>query len=145
MKSLSFLVDYMDKRGQSLPLNTLVIIILVVIVLIVIAVFFLGGTSSLSKSIRSIFFGATAGTDRSLAVEICNQRCEQAKNLPSNVLKMNSAYCRNGFDIDLDRDGKTESQEERDIRCWEPELLGSNGCILGKDSENKEVLCATNT
>ena len=45
----------MNKRGQELSLNTLIVIILLVIALVVIAVFFLGGTSSLSKSIRSIF------------------------------------------------------------------------------------------
>lgn len=45
------------KKGQELSLNTLIVIILLVIVLIVVAVFFLGGTSSLSKSIRSMFYG----------------------------------------------------------------------------------------
>ena len=106
----------MNKRGQSLPLNTLIIIILVVIVLIVVAIFFLGGTSSLSRSIRSIFFGTTAGTDLSLALEICEQRCEQAKSLPTDTLRRNSAFCKVGFDIDKSNDG-TIGEDEDGLLC----------------------------
>src|SRR3989344_849776 len=108
----------MNKRGQSLPLNTLIIIILVVIVLIVVAIFFLGGTSSLSRTIRSIFFGTTAGTDLSLALEICEQRCEQAKDLPV-TLRPGSAYCAQTFDIDRTNDGRLEGEDEVDQNCYE--------------------------
>ena len=118
----------MNKRGAELPLSTLIVIILVVIVLIVVAVFFLGGTSKLSESIRNIFYGTTAGTDLSLAVEICEQRCEQAKNLPDN-LRSTSAYCRSGQNIDFDGDGKLEQQnegatdgDEFDVLCIDSKL-----------------------
>mgnify|MGYP001570612990 CR=1 FL=1 len=119
----------MNKRGQSLPLNTLIITILVVIVLIVVAVFFLGGTSSLSRSIRTIFFGATAGTDISLAREICQQRCEQAKD--GNPL----AYCNIGQDIDRNGNGEIDSgdqsssssENEIGVKC--PDLIGADFCL----------------
>lgn len=111
----------MNKRGQSLPLNTLIIIILVVIVLIVVAVFFLGGTSSLSKSIRNIFYGTTAGTDITLAREICEQRCEAAKD------GNNLAYCNLGQDIDFDNNGQIDSGEVG-IKCIDSKLLGPSFC-----------------
>lgn len=98
----------MNKKGQELSLNTLIVIILLVIVLIVVAVFFLGGTSSLSKSIRSIFYGTTAGTDKNLAVETCNQRCEQAKSLPS-AIRGTSAYCNIPFKVDSNNDGNVDT------------------------------------
>ncbi|MBI2195910.1 MAG: hypothetical protein HYU48_02595 [Candidatus Levybacteria bacterium] len=97
----------MNKKGQELSLNTLIVIILLVIVLIVVAVFFLGGTSSLSKSIRSIFYGTTAGTDRNLAIETCRQRCEQARSFPA-AIRGTSAYCKQPFSMDLDNDGNVD-------------------------------------
>ncbi len=107
----------MNKKGQSLPLNTLIIIILVVIVLIVVAVFFLGGTSSLSKSIRNIFYGTTAGTDLTLAREICTQRCEPVQGLDVGKAKL-TVYCTSGFNIDKDNDGSVDDGEAG-IKCTE--------------------------
>src|SRR3989344_750301 len=102
----------MNKRGQELSLNTLIVIILLVIALVVIAVFFLGGTSSLSRSIRSIFYGTTAGTDLNLALQTCEQRCEAAKNLPSDPadLRKESAYCKVPFNIDRNNNGKIDDE-----------------------------------
>ncbi|MEK6951767.1 MAG: hypothetical protein AABX29_02020 [Nanoarchaeota archaeon] len=99
----------MNKRGQELSLNTLIVIILLVIALVVIAVFFLGGTSSLSRSIRSIFYGTTAGTDLSLALQTCEQRCEAAKNLPATLRKQ-SALCTQPFSYDSNNDGTVDKK-----------------------------------
>ena len=106
----------MDKRGQGLPLNTLILTILVVIVLIVVAVFFLGGTSKLSQSIRNIFFGTTAGTDLSLAREICETRCVSAQD--SNDVAR-TAFCSTPFELDLDNDGVVEviNNEPKQFYC----------------------------
>ena len=113
----------MNKRGQGLPLNTLIIIILVVIVLIVVAVFFLGGTSNLSKSIRGIFYGTTAGTDLNLAVEQCRSHCGNAQALPdSSLARRNSGYCKQTYSIDKNGDGKiTKPEDEPWVRahCWQ--------------------------
>lgn len=107
----------MNKRGQGLPLETIIVIILVVIVLIVIAVFFLGGTSSLSKSIRSIFFGTTAGTDEQLAIQNCEQRCEQANNLPKTA-RATSAFCSFPFNIDKDKDGEADKDGDNFVKYY---------------------------
>ncbi len=112
----------MNKRGQSLPLNTLIIIILVVIVLIVVAVFFLGGTSSLSRSIRNIFYGTTAGTDVTLARQICEQRCEAAQGMDLERAKK-TAYCTSEFSIDKNNDGKIEGEGEIGVNCIEDPIL----------------------
>lgn len=119
----------MNKRGQGLPLNTLIIIILVVIVLIVVAIFFLGGTSSLSKTVRGIFFGTTSGTDLSLAVEQCNNHCSLVESLPSTSWHL-SGYCITTYDIDGNGDGKiTEDSSDRiGINCWEGPI--GNRCTI---------------
>ena len=98
----------MNKKGQSLPLNTVIIIILIVIVLIVIAVFFLGGTSKLSESIRNIFYGATSGTDETLAVSICEQRCEESQDYKGLG---KAPFCTPKFSIDRNGDGKIKNPE----------------------------------
>lgn len=97
----------MNKRGQGLTLNTIIIAILVVIVLVIIVAFFLGGMTGLTRSIRSVFFGTTAGTDMALAVQTCQTRCDQAKLLPVD-LREKSAYCTAYFNIDEDNDGEAE-------------------------------------
>ena len=138
------MVKLMDKRGVELPINTLVVIILVVIVLLVVGFFFLGGSSKLSESIRNIFFKSTAGTDLSLAIEICEQRCEQAKSMPA-LIRSRSAYCTDPFSLDLDNDGEADYYEEGDKRVTNKYYCGGStlgvGCDLGdvKDCIRSDV------
>jgi len=109
----------MNKKGAELPMNTLIVIILVVIVLIVVAVFFLGGTSNLSKSIRNIFYGSTVGTDVALARGICDNRCDTAQGLGIAGARA-TVYCRSGFDIDKNNDGKIDATKgETGVTCDE--------------------------
>ena len=136
----------MNKRGQGLPLNTLVIIILVVIVLIVVAVFFLGGTSSLSQSIRNIFYGATSGTDVALAREICDQRCAFAQDVPFNSAK-STAYCTSTFDIDQNNDGRIDSStdavssnSETGIKCSDDQI-GHFCNIRNSNGVSERLVC----
>jgi len=129
----------MNKRGQGLPLNTLIIIILVVIVLIVVAVFFLGGTSSLSKSIRNIFYGTTAGTDVTLARNICDQRCEAAQGLEFSAAQR-TAYCSSKFNIDENNDGKIAGSSETGKTCYDSPI--SHRCNLaGAGGVPRELTC----
>mgnify|MGYP001558648144 CR=1 FL=1 len=94
-------------KGQGLPLTTIVIAILVIVVLVVLVAFFLGGATGVTRGIKRIFFGTTAGTDLTVAVENCRQYCEQAKVLPEN-LRTSSAYCTQYFNIDNNGDGEAE-------------------------------------
>ena len=107
----------MNKKGVELPLNTLIVVILVVIVLIVVTVFFLGGTSSLSRTIRSIFFGTTGGTDLNLGIEQCNNHCGLAQTLPE-AAQVNSGYCKQKYDIDKNLDGKITEVDAVGVSCW---------------------------
>ncbi len=133
----------MNKRGAELPLSTLIVIILVVIVLIVVAIFFLGGTTSLSRTVRSIFFGTTAGTDLNLAVEQCKNHCVNAQSLPSNT-QLRSGYCTVNYDIDKNNDGNiVAGEDDVDIRCWQPPInvlcIGLDGLKpLVSDNKNCE-------
>ncbi len=119
------------KRGQGLPLTTIIIAILVVVVLVVLVAFFLGGTTSITRGIKSLFFGTTAGTDLTIAVETCRNRCDQAQTLPSDTLKRNSAYCKTPFHMDYDKDGEVDvgdNGEPIEFYCWDDRLMGSTGC-----------------
>lgn len=97
----------MNKRGQGLPMNTVIMAILVIVVLVIVVVFFLGGFSGLSTKVKAIFFGTTAGTDITLAVQTCETRCEQAQLLPVSLQK-NSAFCNVPFNLDINGDGEAE-------------------------------------
>ncbi len=114
----------MDKKAQGLPLNTIIVAILVIVVLIVVLVFFLGGMGGMSTKIKSIFFGATAGVDKSLAIEYCRQYCIQAESL-SESLQKSSMYCKKYFHIDEDGDGKADKDNGNLIRWY---------CFEGDDS-----------
>ena len=113
----------MNKKGQGLPLTTIIVAILVVVVLVVIVAFFLGGTTGLTNTIKRVFFGTTAGTDLSLAVEACRNHCDRAASLPKS-LQGSSAYCTTKFRIDKDGSGEADSVGEGDSRqfidwyCW---------------------------
>ena len=98
----------MNKKGQSLSLNTIIIGILVVLVLIVLAVFFIGGFGSLSGKIKNFLGITTAGTDLEVALLECQNRCQRAQSLPEN-LRHTSAYCVSSFLIDRDNNNEIDT------------------------------------
>lgn len=101
-----------SKRGQGLPLTTIIIAILVIVVLIVLVTFFFSGSTTITRSIRSIFYGTTAGTDMTLAVENCRFYCDQAKSLEADQVK-SSAYCTKYFAIDQDNSGEADYNDDQ--------------------------------
>ena len=109
--------SFISKRGQELSLNTLIVIIILIIVLVVVAYIFLGGSTTLTKQVKGTLYGATSGTDKDFAVRACEQRCESAKNMPSNDLRKNSAFCKTGFEVDLDNSGNIDKSDEGDVKC----------------------------
>ena len=124
----------MRKRGQGLPLNTIILAIIVVLVLVVVVAFFLGGFKGLTKTVKDVFFGTTAGTDKILAIQICQQRCDQAQVLPEKPEKEreNSAFCKAPFKIDDNpRDGDADIHEGKFVEWY---------CFGGSDQDDKKYL-----
>ena len=117
----------MNKKGQGLTLNTVIIAILVVLVLVVVAAFFLGGTKGLTDSIKRVFFQTTTGTDQTIAIETCKQRCDQIDTLVSVIpgdpnsedykkkyveIVDRSAFCSQSFNIDKDSNGNADTASD---------------------------------
>ena|SRR3989338_9765983 len=97
----------MLKRGESLPLNVIIIGILVVLVLVSVAVFYFFTWGKTTSTIKRTFSNIVAGDDRGLATQLCSKWCEDAKLLSFNERK-NSAYCGKSFNVDDDLDGEAE-------------------------------------
>lgn len=95
----------MNKKGVELPTNALIIILLAVVAGGLVLVFFLGGAGPLTQTIKDWFVGATAGTDRNMAVELCNKYCLDAKSWGDQA---NSPYCTKSFEIDSDNNGEAD-------------------------------------
>lgn len=103
------MVKVMNKKGTELPLNVVIVAILVILVLVVVIIFFLGGFGGLTSKIKSTFFGTLAGTDKSIAVETCKTRCEQARLLgEAGINPLTSAFCTSPFYIDTDNNGEAD-------------------------------------
>ena len=96
----------MNKKGQGLPMNTVVMAILVIVVLILVLTFFFGGFTGLSNKIRLIFFGSLEGTSITLAEQNCDQYCTQLQ-LRANPNIETSAFCKLR-PVDEDEDGQAD-------------------------------------
>ena len=130
----------MNKKGQSLSLNIIIIAILVVLVLVVVVTFFLGGFSKVKDTITSVFFPIAAGTDYTIAIQTCQQRCDQVRLLPTSA-RSSSAFCKSSFSIDKnanglpDRVGDDDSNQEKQIIKYYCNKLKTDG------TDNLEVPC----
>ncbi|MEK6936535.1 MAG: hypothetical protein AABW58_00520 [Nanoarchaeota archaeon] len=102
----------MNKKGVDLTINTIIIAVLVVLVLIVVTTFFLGGFSRVTGTISNVFFPLTTGTDLTIAIQSCEQKCDQAKVLTDNLRK--NFYCQQSFIIDKDQNGKADRVDGND-------------------------------
>ena len=134
----------MDKKGQGLTLNTIVIAILVVIVLVSVIFFFFGGFKNITDKIESTFFVTTAGMDESLAVETCRQYCGQAQRLP-DTLKKTSAYCTQAFIIEGKSKLRSDGLYENAYSCSSMSKPNPNEFKKihnHKIDKNLNVLCA---
>ncbi len=98
----------MGQKKGDIELGKIVTLIIVAVVLIVVVAFFLGGATGITKAIRGVFFGVTAGSDRGLAIENCKQYCTQAQGFPDVETKQNSPYCTYYVRIDNNNDGEAD-------------------------------------
>jgi len=101
----------MNKKGQSLSMNTIILGILVIIVLVIVVVFFMGGFGTITSKIRSILGFTTSGTELNVALQQCETRCQLAQSMPDNI-EHTSAYCTSPFLIDYNpEDNKADTIE----------------------------------
>ena len=108
----------MNKKGQGLPMNTVVIAIIVIVVLILVVTFFFGGFSNLTERIKGVLYGGTAGMSETLALQSCERYCDNLKlrSDPQDAA-VNSNYC-NPMDVDLDGSGIVDDNEKQ-VTCIE--------------------------
>src|SRR3989344_5379848 len=104
----------MNKKGQSLSMNTVIIAILVIIVLVVIVAFFVGGTSSVVSRIKAIFIGS-AGSNLVEAKNLCEGYCDSASQLTPEEQRV-SPYCTKYQTVDIDGDGSAEKSTKADTK-----------------------------
>ncbi len=96
-----------NKKGVELSTNAIIIFVLAALALAVLAYFFLSGTGKTTGTIADIFRTSTAGVTRGLAIESCQQRCDQIQDATPAQIK-NSAFCTKSFYIDDDGDGSAD-------------------------------------
>ena len=101
-----------NKKGQDLPVNVIIVAIIVLVVLIIVVAFFAGGFSNIVGKIRGIFGGGVSGQERDIAIQTCQQLCDNAKRLPTST-QGKSGYCTNSYLVD--DDGSSETPPVRSI------------------------------
>lgn len=114
----------MNKRGQGLPMNTIIIAIIVIVVLIAIVIFFLGGFRNIVDAINGIWGGQVRGDDQALTITSCEKWCRQAQDFKTDEQKRNSKYCTERFNIDFNSNNKLETNE-MNLLCGSPSLYPS--------------------
>jgi len=96
----------MNKKGQGLPLNVVIVGIIVIVVLIIVLVFFVGGTGQIIQQVRQVFGLNVQGQSVALAVESCSSSCNSVIDRVPNVQK-NSLYCNAAIVVDNDGNADT--------------------------------------
>ena len=98
----------MNKRGQGLSMNTVIIAILVLVVLVFVIIFYTGGFSNIGTKISDIFGSSTIGQDKVIAKQNCQNYCDQAMAETNPKSRITSPYCSKSFRIDFDSDNKAD-------------------------------------
>ncbi|MFA4887706.1 MAG: hypothetical protein WC595_05820 [Candidatus Nanoarchaeia archaeon] len=133
----------MNKKGQGLPLNTVIIAIIVIVVLVVILIFFVGGVGQVTSKIRQILTGGISGQSLQVARNDCTSLCETAKSLPDS-LQRTSGYCTKAFIVD--NGGKATrmacgaDSRLKDLTEKEKQDLISSGVDVGS-TQTLEISC----
>ncbi|MBS3108896.1 hypothetical protein J4409_03430 [Candidatus Woesearchaeota archaeon] len=138
-----------NKKGVELSLNTIIIAIIVIIVLVVVLALFLFGFKGLSDKIKVVFFGTTAGFDKTLALQTCANRCDQASLWPKNT-RLDSPYC-SSFYMDENNDGVAEKEGDvfvsyycykgTNINTGNPRFLNVECTVPAESGETLDEAC----
>jgi nitrate reductase NapE component len=106
----------LNKKGQNLSINTIIILILAVFVLVVVVVALTGGYGNFVKWYEGI--SGSTGMDVQKAVLTCNGYCTSFQTTGLEPIKEN--YCDNVMGIDFDGDKKAD----REMTCNDLRLEG---------------------
>lgn len=115
-----------NKKGLELSVNTIIILVIVVVVLVAIAAFFFGSFGNLTNNIKRVFFGASGGYDKTLAIQNCETYCDQIQTYGPQAEERakTNPYCTRFFEVDTDNDGEADtrfycSQASKDVHAEE--------------------------
>lgn len=118
-----------NKRGQGISMDIIIITIIVIIVLVIVAIFFTGGMASLTTKISNLF--GSQLTDIPEVTTRCNNYCT---NYDLNKLTtLAEQFCNEKFDVDMNGNGKIEVATEKGKTCKSlgiscPSIEGSGAC-----------------
>jgi hypothetical protein len=117
----------MNKRGQMLSTNTIIIVILAVLVLIVVAIFFTGGFSTFVDKVGNIW--RHTGQETSEIVLECQSLCSNFENSGLDIYK--TKFCQKEFNLDVDEDKKVDQTvicpDLAQVSC--PAIEAAGGCF----------------
>lgn len=113
-----------NTKGQGLPLSFIVIAAISALVLILVVAFTIGGLGGFFKQITI----AGGGEELSTVQQACSNACNTAQLSASlNQFKV-SAYCTKTYAVDLNKNGKIESNvtdKETGLNCWTTRSSGA--------------------
>ncbi len=95
-----------NKKGMELPQGVVIVALILIVLVIIILVFVVGGFGTVGQKLKDIFSSQTSGQNIDLAVRTCQNLCDSAKTVTSD-LQRTSGYCRQTFMIDEDNNAKT--------------------------------------
>lgn len=99
----------LNKKGQGMPMNVIIIAIIILVVLIILIAFFAGGFGSITGKIRELFTGQVSGQTKDTTIQTCQSMCDIAKNYPASAQR-SSGYCTNSYVVDMDSNPDTPPQ-----------------------------------
>src|SRR3989344_5672327 len=121
----------LNKKGQGMPMNVIIIAIIVLVVLVILIAFFAGGFGSIVSRVRDTFSGQVTGQAKDTVLQTCQNMCDLAKGLPESAQR-SSGYCTNSFTVDHDGDSSTKPQK---MKCGSESLQAGQPTVSDDEKE----------
>ena len=103
-----------NKKGQSMPMNVIIVGIIVLVVLVIIVAFFAGGFTSLGNKIKDLFGGQIQGQALDITIQTCQSSCDTAQSLGSPASQAKSSYCKASYIVDTDSNPSSPPEK---VKC----------------------------
>jgi hypothetical protein len=104
----------MSKKGQGLPVSTIVIVIIAILTLTLIVLFATGTLGDLFGKAQSLT--EAAATDIDAIQAQCSKLCLRAKSAGSLEEYRSGGFCQTTFEI-------TENEDTSEKHCWEDPIF----------------------